>query len=85
MGYVAVKMSITLEGPEVDLGKVKEEIRKRVQDVREITEKPIAFGLKMLEVLLVFKDEPGGTDKIESIIADISGVASVECGDITLI
>ena len=53
-------------------------------EIKSTLEKPIAFGLKFLEVLLVMPDKEG-TDKIEEEIKSIEGVQSVESGDITLL
>lgn len=85
MGHVALTLKIMLTGPDVDAGAVKEEIENIVHP-KQITEKPVAFGLKTLEVLLVFDDREGAnTDAIEEKLRSIPGVSSVEAGDITLI
>lgn len=83
MGQVALTLRVMPESPEVDLNELKEKIEV-VADVRQIIEKPIAFGLVMLEVLLVFDDKVGASD-IEDRIRSIEGVGSVESGDVTLI
>ena len=85
MGQVALTLKVSLAGPDVDVDAVREKISKAV-DVQEIREVPIAFGLKMLEVLLVFDDKAGAnTDAIEEKLRSIEGVSSVEAGDVTLI
>ncbi len=85
MGQVALTLKVSLKGPDVDVGKVRKKISEIV-DFQEIKEIPIAFGLKMLEVLLVFDDRQGAnTDEIEEKLRSIEGVASVEAGDVTLI
>ncbi|MBI4170139.1 MAG: elongation factor 1-beta [Candidatus Aenigmarchaeota archaeon] len=85
MGQVALTLNVMLESPDVDVDVVKKEIEKQLQP-EQIVEKPIAFGLKMLEVLLVFDDREGAnTDAIEEKLRSIEGVASVEAGDVTLI
>ena len=91
MGQVAVTLKIMPENPEVDLEKMKTEISSAVSklgiELKGIEEKPVAFGLKCLEVLLIMPDAPdqGGTDRIEEAIKNIPGIASVEAGDITLL
>lgn len=85
MGQVALTMKVMLESPDVDIDDVKEKIRGAL-DTKEIREIPLAFGLKMLEVLLVFDDRQGAnTDAIEEKLRSIEGVSSVEAGDVTLI
>jgi len=88
LGDVAVTLKVMPEGTEVDLEKLRTEISSVVKklgiNLKGIEEKPIAFGLKCLEVLMIMPDQ-GGTDKIEDAISKISGVASVEPGEITLL
>jgi len=40
--------------------------------------KPIAFGLKSIEAVVILDDKAGGADEIEEQIAAITGVGSVE-------
>jgi len=88
MGMVAVTLNVMPESPKVDLERIKSEINSEVNklgtELKGIEEKPVAFGLKCLEVLLIMSDQ-GGTDKIEESIKRIQGVASVKAGDITLL
>jgi len=85
MGMVGLTLNVMLESPETDAEKVRHEINRLVSP-KQITEKSVAFGLKMLLVLLVFDDKLGAnTEEIENKIRSIEGVASVESGDVTLI
>ena len=86
MGMVAVTLKVMPDSPQADLEKIKSEIRKCIKDVeiKGIEEKPVAFGLKCLEVLLTMPDQ-GGTDNIEEAIKKIPGVVSVEAGNVTLL
>ena len=85
MGMVGLTLKVMLESPEVDVDKVKQEINHLVSP-KQITISDVAFGLKMLEVLLVFDDKKGADMQlIEEKIASVSGVSSVESGDVTLI
>ena len=84
MGQVAITLKVMPESPEVDIGRLKEDIRNSV-DVKEIREEPIGFGLVALKVLIVLQDSTGGTDMIEKSISEISGVASVDTEDVTLL
>jgi translation elongation factor aEF-1 beta len=85
MGQVAITFRIMPENPSTDLEAIKKSINSKFSDkVKNVNIKPIAFGLKMIEVLFVLPDK-GGTDEIESFLQKIKGVASVETGDITLL
>ncbi len=83
MGQVAMTLRIMPESADVDLEVLKIRVRD-VADVRQIVEKPVAFGLVMLEVLLVFDDKVGAGD-VEDKIRSLEGIGSVEGGDVTLI
>jgi elongation factor 1-beta len=85
MGTVAVTLNIMPTSADADLEKIKEEIQKLDAEIKSIEEKPLAFGLKSLEVLLTLEDTDGGLDKIEDAIKSIEGVENVEAGDISLI
>ena len=85
MGSVAVTLKVMPDSAEANLEKIKSEITSIVKNaLKGIEEKPVAFGLKCLEVLLIMPDQ-GGTDKIEEEIKKIQGVASVEAGEVTLL
>jgi translation elongation factor aEF-1 beta len=85
MGQVALTLNVMLKSPDTDISAVKNEIEK-IAKPQVINEKPIAFGLKMLEVMLVFDDKVGAnTDAIEAKLREIQGVSSVETGEVTLI
>jgi translation elongation factor aEF-1 beta len=90
MGDVAVELQIYPDGPETDLVYIKgktDEILNKFSKIKKfnIEEKPIAFGLRMLEIIIVMPDSAGGTDDIENRLREIGGVASVEVGETTLI
>jgi translation elongation factor aEF-1 beta len=83
MGLVAITFKVMPESPETDLKHIADEL-KTLGDVKQIKEVPIAFGLKMIEVLMTFEDKQG-TGDIEGKIRAISGVGEVEAGDVTLL
>ena len=83
MGKVAVTVKIMPEGVDVDLEKVKEEVRKRIE-VKDLKEVPIAFGLKAVEVLVLTDDEKGSEWIVER-LSDIEGVSRVEIEKVTLV
>ncbi len=89
MGTVAATLIVMPSSADADYGRIKKEIEKAVSRERDsklqgIDEKPVAFGLKALHVLLILPDTHG-TDAIEKAISSIAGVESVEAGDVTLI
>ena len=86
MGMVAITLKVMPDSPEADLEKIKSEISSLIKDaeIKGIEEKPVAFGLKCLEVLLTMPDNKG-TASLEDSISKIEGVASVEAGNITLL
>ncbi len=83
MGDVLSVIKVMPTGPDVDLGKVKEEIEKL--EPHAVEEKPVAFGIKCLEVQFVRPDSEGGTDELEDKMRSIEGVESVEVTGVTLI
>ncbi|MCX6815959.1 MAG: elongation factor 1-beta [Candidatus Aenigmarchaeota archaeon] len=83
MGLVAATFKLMPEDAETNLEEVKKEIHSKMQ-VRQIKEIPIAFGIKILEVLLVFEDKEG-IGSVEEKLRGVKGVSSVESGDVTLL
>ena len=84
MGDVLSVIKVMPTGPDVDLGKVKEEITK-LADPHAMEEKPVAFGIKCLEVQVIKPDSEGGTDELEDKMRGIDGVESVEVTGVTLL
>lgn len=81
MGEVAIIYRIMPDGPEIDLEKLKNQITSKVPEkarLNKIEEKPIAFGLKALEVQIIINDREGGSEELEKALADIEFVQSVE-------
>jgi len=85
MGDVLTIMRIMPTGVETDLKKVAAEINNIKPKPHSIEEKPLAFGIKFLEVKFVTPDKEGGTDAIEDAIRKIKGVENVEVTGLTLI
>jgi len=81
MGDVAITFKVLPEGMETDIGAIR--ARLLVMGAKHIKEVPIAFGLKMLEVLFVVPDSKG--PDLEEEIKKIKGVASVETEGVTLV
>jgi elongation factor 1-beta len=83
MGDVLSSIKVMPTGPDTDLKKVAEEIQKL--EPHAIEEKPVAFGIKCLEVQFIRPDSEGGTDALEEKIRAIEGVESAEVTGVTLL
>jgi elongation factor 1-beta len=81
MGEVAIIYKVMPEGTEVDLADLKSRIDGIIKDpakLNKIDEKPIAFGLKALEVQVIMDDKQGGSEVLEKSLNELDGVESVE-------
>jgi elongation factor 1-beta len=81
MGEVAIVYKVTPEGTEVDLNAMQDKIKETLPEqarLNKIEEKPLAFGLKFLEVQIILDDKKGGSDDIESWLAELEGVQNVD-------
>ncbi|UCH88854.1 MAG: elongation factor 1-beta [Thermoplasmata archaeon] len=88
MGDVAIIYKIMPDGTEVDLADLKSRIEKSIQEpirLNQINEKPVAFGLKALEVQIIMDDKSGGAETLEKALNDLEGVQSVEVVHIGLL
>ena len=82
---VVAKLRIMPTDIDVNLTKVADELKKVAGDncqVHTIEEKPIAFGLKALEVILLFNDKQGGMEEVQERISKIKGVSEAEVTDL---
>jgi elongation factor 1-beta len=69
------------DGPEIDLEKLKNKISNLIPEsakLNKIEEKPVAFGLKALEVQIIMNDREGGAEELENALNQIENVQSVE-------
>lgn len=90
MGQVAVTLVVMPSSPEISLKALEDNIRNQISDygkieIKSASEKPVAFGLKALELLIILPDAEGGTDKLEEEISSVEGVESVQIDNTTLI
>ena len=86
MGSVAITYRIMPEDASTDL----EPIQAGIRDVagaalKGMPVKDVAFGLRAILALAVVDDASGAGEKIESGLAAIPGVGSVEAIDVTLV
>lgn len=88
MGKVAMIYRIMPESPE-KMEKIREELDSIVTsagaELNRAEEKPIAFGLKALEITILIDDRSGKSGKLEEDMSSIPGVQSIELLDMSLI
>ncbi len=88
MGEVAMIYRIMPESPEA-MDSIKKELEERVKSVgaelNRMDEKPIAFGLKALEIAVIMDDKSGKSGELEEKLSTIPGVQSLELVDMSLI
>lgn len=88
LGEVGLHYRVLPEGLEVDLNKLRSEIEKALPEAARLKaseEKPVAFGLKALHVLIVLDDKKGGAEQVEAAISAVPGVQSVEIVEMGLL
>ncbi|MHB8606370.1 MAG: elongation factor 1-beta [Thermoplasmatota archaeon] len=84
MGGLVVVFKLMPEGVETDLEAVKNAVRKVIPasaKLQGFQVKPIAFGLKSLEVTLTMEDAEGGPDAVEEAFGAIEGVQSAQVAE----
>ncbi|MCD6482721.1 MAG: elongation factor 1-beta, partial [Candidatus Aenigmarchaeota archaeon] len=77
MGKVLATIKVMPDGLEVDINKLEEEIKQKINPER-INKQPIAFGLVALIVEKVIADDEGEIEKVENALKSIEGVSSIE-------
>lgn len=80
MGNVAIHYRVMPESAGTDLKAIKQELERL--GARKIEERPIAFGLKGLDVIFIIPDS--SVSELEEKIRAIAGVESVETESVTL-
>ena len=86
MGKVAVTFRIMPEGVEVDLDGVQSQVRSSLGgSLRKLEVKPVAFGLKAVEAIVVVDDKAGEMERLEEALRGIPGVGGVETTEVTLL
>ena len=88
MGEVGLQYRVLPEGLEVDLKKLEENIKNALPEgakLRAAEQRPLAFGLNALHVLIVMDDKKGGADQVETAISGVTGVQSVEIVEMGLL
>jgi len=88
MGRVAASYNLMPEGPEVPVDEVRERIASIVPEnvtVSDAQIKPLAFGLKIIQVTFIMDDAEGIVDRLEETLQGLEGIQNVETISITLI
>lgn len=87
MAKAIITLNIMPVSPETDLDKIEEEAKKKIigfagETEFKIEQKPVAFGLKAVNIIFVMDESKGGTDSLEEDIKTVEGVQSVEVTDV---
>lgn len=87
MAQVIVTLKIMPESPDADLHEIERQSKSRIASFSGKTETkteivPIAFGLKALKLTFVMEESIGSTESLETEIAAIDNVNSVEVTDV---
>ena len=86
MGKVAVTFRVMPEGVEVDLDAVQARLRESLRErLKKLEVKPVAYGLRALEAIVVLEDAAGEMERVESLLSQIPGVGGVETTEVTLL
>lgn len=81
MGRVLVSIRLMPEDVDVDLEKIKEEIKRRIPEgveLRGLREEKIAFGLRAVIADVIVEDAAGASDEVEERFCKIPRVQSVQ-------
>jgi len=84
MGDVLCTIKVMPTGVDVDLEAIEAKIKELISP-EKVEVKPVAFGLKALEVSKIIPDGEGGPDGLEEKIRGVEGVESVETTGVTLV
>ncbi len=82
---VAATVKVMPTGTDVDYKSIQkgiEDIVKKYGKVHSMEVKPLAFGLKSIEAVILLNDGQGGIEEIESAVSKLKGVGSIETVDV---
>lgn len=88
MGSVAAVHQLMSEDTEYDFAGLAKALPDKVPTGIKVVRsdiKPLAFGLKMLEVTTIMPDAAGLIEKLEDCYRSIDGIANVETKEVGLI
>jgi len=82
MAYVIIELRIMPDSVEINLEKLQEfvttEIKKLGGNIGKIDIKPIAFGLKSIDITYSMDEKKGGTDELEKILTKSDDIQNVQ-------
>lgn len=85
MGVAVVKIKVMPVSPDVNLEKIKEEVKSKIENMGgkgcNLEEEPIAFGLKAIIAMFAWPEEEE-LENLESALQSIEDVNSVQVIDI---
>ena len=87
MARVIVTFTIMPESPEVDFSTIEAEAKREIiafagKTEFKVEQKPVAFGLKSLNIMFVMDEAKGSTESVEKKVAAVAGVSSCEVTDV---
>jgi translation elongation factor aEF-1 beta len=89
MARVILTLTIMPSSPETDLNAIEAKAKEAIVSFTDdddtefkIEQKPVAFGLKSLNVTFVMDEDKGGTEEVEKKIASLENVNSAEITDV---
>ncbi|MFQ5837693.1 MAG: elongation factor 1-beta [Thermoplasmata archaeon] len=83
---MAVTFRIMPEGTDVDLNEIRKGLEGALGGgLKEVVDKPVAFGLVALEAVLLLEDAGGQLERSEEAIRALKGVSSVETLSVDLL
>jgi elongation factor 1-beta len=87
MADVIVKIRVMPESPEIDLNNLHKEIDVLIKGFgsrgnHNVTQEPVAFGLKALVFLFMIDEKKSNLDELENKIRAIPGINSAEVVDV---
>ncbi len=86
VGRVVVTFRAMPAGPEVETSAIRAALHAFFgEDLRDLVEKPVAFGLVGLEAVVLLEDAEGRLEAAESAIRGLEGVGSVETLSVDLL
>ncbi len=86
MAKVIITLKVMPKSPDSDLKKIEQKVSHLVKEfggeVGKVEEKPVAFGLKSLNIIFVMDESLGSTEELEKQALEIPEVSSVEVIDV---
>lgn len=78
MGEIACVYKVMPEDAETDLEIIKDQLRDLLEEIQDLGEEEVAFGLKAIKVSAITTDEAGGTDAVEEKLEQLENIQSYE-------